>query len=144
MVEDMDFYGGDLGSIFNTTLDACQSACVGDRSCRAFTYNTRSSACFLKSGFDEMRVFEGALSGRVIEVAPEALALAEQRATDLGFLPEGYLDQAQTFAAGLGARFPADSRTEAELMGVKNFGQTSLTEIDEKLINFGLGLRSLE
>ncbi len=42
VVEDMDFYGGDLGSIFNTTLDACQSACVGDRSCRAFTYNTRS------------------------------------------------------------------------------------------------------
>ena len=36
------------------------------------------------------------------------------------------------------------TRTEAELMGVKNFGQTSLTEIDEKLINFGLGLRSLE
>ena len=116
MVEDMDFYGGDIGSIFDTTLDACQSACVGDRSCRAFTYNTRSSACFLKSGFDEMRVFEGALSGRVIEVAPDALALAEQRAADLGFLPEGYLDQAQTFAAGLGARFPADSRTEAELI----------------------------
>ena len=36
------------------------------------------------------------------------------------------------------------TRTEAELMGVKNFGQTSLTEIDEKLINFGLGLRSLD
>jgi DNA-directed RNA polymerase subunit alpha len=36
------------------------------------------------------------------------------------------------------------TRTEAELMGVKNFGQTSLTEIDEKLTNFGLDLRSLE
>ena len=36
------------------------------------------------------------------------------------------------------------TRTEAELMGVKNFGQTSLTEIDEKLTNFGLGLRSLD
>ena len=36
------------------------------------------------------------------------------------------------------------TRTEAELMGVKNFGQTSLTEIDEKLTNFGLDLRSLD
>lgn len=35
-------------------------------------------------------------------------------------------------------------RTEAELMGVKNFGTTSLTEIKEKLTEMGLGLRSLE
>lgn len=36
------------------------------------------------------------------------------------------------------------TRTEAELMGVKNFGQTSLTEIDEKLGDFQLGLRNLD
>ena len=36
------------------------------------------------------------------------------------------------------------TRTEAELMGVKNFGQTSLTEIDEKLSDFQLGLRNLD
>ena len=36
------------------------------------------------------------------------------------------------------------TRTEAELMGVKNFGQTSLTEIDEKLSEFQLGLRNLD
>lgn len=34
-------------------------------------------------------------------------------------------------------------RTEAELMGVKNFGMTSLTEIKEKLAGIGLSLRSL-
>ena len=34
--------------------------------------------------------------------------------------------------------------SQAELMGVKNFGQTSLEEIDEKLGDFGLGLRKLE
>jgi DNA-directed RNA polymerase subunit alpha len=34
-------------------------------------------------------------------------------------------------------------RTEAELMGVKNFGMTSLTEIKEKLTGIGLSLRSL-
>ena len=36
------------------------------------------------------------------------------------------------------------TRTEAELMGVKNFGATSLTEIKTKLAEFGLYLRSLE
>ncbi len=36
------------------------------------------------------------------------------------------------------------SHTEAELMGVKNFGATSLKEIREKLTEFGLLLRVLE
>lgn len=35
-------------------------------------------------------------------------------------------------------------RTEAELMGVKNFGMTSLLEIKEKLTDAGLSLRTLE
>jgi DNA-directed RNA polymerase subunit alpha len=36
------------------------------------------------------------------------------------------------------------SRTEAELMGVKNFGATSLNEVKERLVEAGLGLRTLE
>ncbi len=36
------------------------------------------------------------------------------------------------------------SRTEAELLGCKNFGQTSLNEIKQQLSNFGMGLRKLE
>lgn len=36
------------------------------------------------------------------------------------------------------------SHTEAELMGVKNFGQTSLTEVHEKLGELGLTLRTLD
>ncbi len=36
------------------------------------------------------------------------------------------------------------SRTEAELLGTRNFGQTSLQEIKERLAEHGLSLRSLE
>jgi DNA-directed RNA polymerase subunit alpha len=36
------------------------------------------------------------------------------------------------------------TRTEAELMGVKNFGATSLTEIKGKLSDYGLVLRTLD
>lgn len=35
-------------------------------------------------------------------------------------------------------------KTEAELMGVKNFGMTSLVEIKEKLVEMGLNLRTLD
>jgi DNA-directed RNA polymerase subunit alpha len=36
------------------------------------------------------------------------------------------------------------TRTEAELLGVKNFGQTSLLEIKQRLGELGLGLRKLD
>lgn len=36
------------------------------------------------------------------------------------------------------------ARTEAELMGVKNFGQTSLEEVKERLADIGLSLRDLD
>jgi len=36
------------------------------------------------------------------------------------------------------------SRTEAELLGCKNFGQTSLNEIKQELSTFGMGLRKLD
>ena len=36
------------------------------------------------------------------------------------------------------------SRTDAELLGVKNFGQTSLDEVKQKLTEFGLSLRRVE
>jgi len=36
------------------------------------------------------------------------------------------------------------ARTEAELLGIKNFGQTSLNEIKERLSDHGLSLRVLE
>ena len=36
------------------------------------------------------------------------------------------------------------ARTEAELLGCKNFGQTSLNEIKQQLSSFGMGLRKLD
>lgn len=46
----------------------------------------------------------------------------------------------------LGIRTIAEivSKTEAELLGCKNFGVTSLNEIKDRLVNFGLSLRKLE
>jgi len=52
-----DFYGADLQPIFDTTLNACRKACFGDPQCRAYTFNTRSNACFPKSTVNESRPY---------------------------------------------------------------------------------------
>lgn len=36
------------------------------------------------------------------------------------------------------------SHTEAELMGIKNFGATSLKEVKERLVEYGMGLRTID
>jgi DNA-directed RNA polymerase subunit alpha len=45
---------------------------------------------------------------------------------------------------GLKTLFDLVGKTEAELLGCKNFGVTSLNEIKEKLTGFGLSLRKLD
>jgi hypothetical protein len=40
--------GGDYHSVFLRALEECQDVCRGDRRCLAYTYNTRSSMCYLK------------------------------------------------------------------------------------------------
>lgn len=46
---DLDYLGTDIQAIFDTTLPACQAACLDNGLCRAFTFNQRSDACFLKA-----------------------------------------------------------------------------------------------
>ena len=85
---DMDFYGGDLQPLFDTTLEACQSLCLNDPSCGAFTFNSRSNACFPKSGVTERTPYEGAVSAEVVAADPGVVAAAATRAQDLGFLDQ--------------------------------------------------------
>ena len=65
--ENTDLPGGDLTSIFDTTLEACERACLTNRACTAFTFNTRNGSCFPKSGAGGPATYQGAYSGTVIE-----------------------------------------------------------------------------
>lgn len=51
--QDADFYGADLGPLFDTSRVACARACRAQDACTAFTFNTRSNACFPKSAVAE-------------------------------------------------------------------------------------------
>lgn len=107
---DSDYFGFDLRTVQNVTLDQCSSTCVNDDQCRAFTYNTKAKWCFLKSDFSRLNPFPGAVAGRVVNVsgepdigAPEALA----------FLPDYLGKEAVRYRADLTAAPKPD-----ETMGV--------------------------
>ncbi len=104
---DMDFYGADLQPIFDTDLDACVRACTAQTACAAFTFNTRSNACFPKSEISARESYVGALSAEKIPTPAAVLAQAQDRAPHLGFLGDATLAQAHDMARDLGLRHPA-------------------------------------
>ena len=106
-----DFYGGDIGSIFDTTFKACREQCYNNRSCKALTYNTKAEACFLKSGVERVDAFDGAISARMVETPDTVKTLAATRRADLGFLPDGLIEQAARQAGTLGGRVAANGRS---------------------------------
>ncbi len=116
LVRDVDFPGGDIRSIFDTTLNACETACLTDPRCVAFTFNTRSNACFPKSELGEEAPYEGAFSGRVLTADPRIVAAAETRAAELDFLSEHDIDQARRQALDLTNRHIPGNWTLADLL----------------------------
>ncbi|MDQ0423435.1 uncharacterized protein YfaS (alpha-2-macroglobulin family) [Peteryoungia aggregata LMG 23059] len=65
-IVDADYFGFDLRTEKNVSIDECEASCIGDASCRAFTYNPKVNWCFLKSDYDQLNSFPGAIAGRVV------------------------------------------------------------------------------
>ncbi|GGB08549.1 membrane protein [Brucella endophytica] len=92
--KDSDYIGADLRTVQNVTLEQCEAACLGEKACRAFTYNTKAQWCFLKSDFSKLNPFPGAIAGKVVEAGAGA-------APDIGappaltFLPAMVTDEAR-------------------------------------------------
>lgn len=61
--EATDYPGNDIGRLKETTLDACLVACSGDRTCKAFTYVTYRSECWLKNETGSAEPRNGLVSG---------------------------------------------------------------------------------
>ncbi|MBL4915731.1 alpha-2-macroglobulin family protein [Szabonella alba] len=101
ITRDMDLPGGDIASMLDTTIEACQRACLANDSCTALTFNSRAGACFLKNGAGAPAPYQGAISARVLNAEPGLAGAAAGRSAALAFLRPSDLDAARDLARGL-------------------------------------------
>ena len=116
VAEDTDFYGSDIAQLFDTTLAACQRACLTDPDCRAFTFNTRSNACFPKTEAGRIEAFAGAVSAWVRDTDAGVLARADTRVQELSFLLPSDITNARRDAEEMGTRYPAGTTGAQDLL----------------------------
>ena len=50
-----DYFGGDYDILKNVDANICETACLADDRCQAFTLNTKTKWCFLKESIGELR-----------------------------------------------------------------------------------------
>ncbi len=129
---DGDYAGFDLRTIKNVSQPQCEAACVGDNSCKAFTYNVKAKWCFLKSDYGPLNTFVGAVAGKVVEVAAEPDIGA---APKLAFLTDELIQQAREQKDGLSLG------TNQQGYGVENLkaiaqGELLKGNVDTALYNF--------
>ena len=99
--QDADLPGGDIASVFDTTLEACERACATNQSCTAFTFNTNNNSCFAKAGPGEPAFFLGAYSGYLINADAVVIERASGRRTELPFVPDWDVQAAFAQADGM-------------------------------------------
>lgn len=117
--KDRDYFGFDLRTEQNVTLDQCETACLGDAGCRAFTYNTRVKWCFLKSDWNVSNPFPGAVAGKVVSRSGEPDIGAPPALT---FVPAYMLDEAVRYrTAVLASDRPAERGLAGLVEAAGNF-----------------------
>lgn len=122
--ENGDYFGFDLRSEQNKTLEQCQSICLADSACRAFTYNRKAKWCFLKSDFRDLNGFPGAVAGKVLAVSGgEDLGAP----AELSFVPQSVKDETQRYHKSL---LETDYQTENGLADLTEAGNTALANND--------------
>ena len=143
LTENTDFYGSDLKSLFDTSLDACAAACFATDGCTALTFNTNANACFLKTDISDIKPYQGALSGWVKLADDKAVIVAPKRAGELSFLQDTDFDQALAQARDLATthisgawpaeellKAAAQARVEGDFLGASRFVGAALNLTD--------------
>ncbi|MCY6383507.1 alpha-2-macroglobulin family protein [Hoeflea prorocentri] len=116
-VDNADYYGFDLRAEKDVTLDECKSICLSDGDCRAFTFNTKAQWCFLKSDFNRLEPFEGAVAGKVVTGTDGADLGAP---SDLSFLGRGLYTEASQKKSELTARRDGETGLAATVAAGRN------------------------
>ncbi|MEO1555659.1 MAG: alpha-2-macroglobulin family protein [Pseudomonadota bacterium] len=115
LTQDVDFFGADRTALFDTTFPACQRACSADLQCVAFTFNSRSNACFPKSAISDQQPYAGAISATRLPTDPSLQQAAIARAAALG-VSEQDSAAALDLAQAVGTRHPVNGQTVEALL----------------------------
>lgn len=136
-VKDADFFGFDLRTEQDVSLEKCQEICIADDGCKAFTYNTKAQWCFLKSDFNKMNPFPGAVAGKIVN---------EEAEPDIGAAPA--LDFLNEWQVGEAERYRDKLETPAGYVGVGLDGAITMARqsvnsgvIDQALLGFKAALK---
>lgn len=120
--QNADYFGFDLSTQTNVSLDQCKKLCLGDEQCRAFTYTNKQRWCFLKSDHSAAKPYPGAIAGRVVDVstlpplgAPPALT----------FLPDYVKAEGHQAEAAFNTPKPEETRGLAALRKTADAGLRS-------------------
>jgi len=129
LTKDADYFGYDLRTLKDVSLDTCKQACLADSACGAFTYNSSAKWCFLKSDYGQLKAEPGAIAGSIVRAAADRPVKAPPPPR-LTFLPGNLEPEARRFALMLraaGAPSPASRRRlEAEAAGAVRAGDARL------------------
>lgn len=123
--DNADYYGFDLRSEKNLSLDQCKSTCLGDNACRAFTYNVKAKWCFLKSDFRQINSTDGAIAGKVVSGAS---------APDIGAAPklEFFADNLIAEANNFRKETLAETADDNGLVALKDQASQALQNSDPR------------
>ncbi|MFZ2103197.1 MAG: alpha-2-macroglobulin family protein, partial [Oricola sp.] len=132
--ENGDYYGFDITTETDVTLDQCQSICVANSNCRAFTYNSRVNWCFLKSDFGRLQQAEGSVAGRMVDLGAEP---------DLGAAHEldfasGYVSNAIKYRTDIISAVPADLKESVSAISAAAIAAERSGNARAALREFGL------
>ncbi|MCB1444441.1 MAG: alpha-2-macroglobulin family protein [Rhizobiaceae bacterium] len=123
-VKDADYFGFDLRTEQDVSLERCQEICIADEGCKAFTYNTKAQWCFLKSDFNKMNPFPGAVAGKIVTEEVEA---------DIGAAPA--LDLLNEWQVGEAERFRDKLATPS---GYEGIGLEAAVTMARQAVNSGV------
>src|SRR5690606_12391754 len=128
--QDADYFGFDLRTEKNVSLEQCKSICLGDNSCLAFTYNPKVKWCFLKADFNKLNESVGSIAGKVVTEAKAAKGKDLGAAPAILFFAANLVDEARRLKREIGGLESSDSlrdlRNEAGAAGMNGDPRTAM------------------
>ncbi|WP_036578763.1 PAN/Apple domain-containing protein, partial [Brucella anthropi] len=131
ITKDSDYFGFDLRTEKNVSLDQCKNICLGDNACLAFTYNPKVKWCFLKSDFNKLNQSVGSIAGKVVTQSAAAREVEDIGAPpSISFFAANLIDEARRLKRAINGLESSDSlrtlRNEAGAAGLNGDPRTAM------------------